>query len=59
MAKRDRPVEIEITPQAIEAGRRVLAESGRLWSDRQSGDALLVAEMFRAIRRVQLAEGAR
>ncbi len=44
--------EIDLTPEMIAAGVKVLGESGRPYSDdATSVDALLVADMFRAMWR--------
>ena len=41
---------VEVTPEMIEAGVKVLDDSGRLISDARGGDRILIEEIFRAMQ---------
>ena len=51
MEQRDRPDEVEVTPEMIEAGVKVLWESGSLETYIEDLDRMLVHSIFISMRR--------
>lgn len=53
-AKRDRPAEIEITQEMIEAGVNAFLDLGELEDIRATSEGLIVAQIFQAMRRAEI-----